>query len=91
MSSETFKIRIIDSRQKTKGVVKWIQTSGALALLSGILFGPGILVDSAAMQWAGFCLFLLLCTFAANAWNDMPMTIDEARKKLDELEKRSAS
>lgn len=54
---------------------------------SSVLFGPGILLESAAMQWAGFVVllvvsFLLLITTAGNE----AMTIQQARKKLDDLE-----
>lgn len=55
--------------------------------LASVLFGPGILLESTAMQWAGFIVllvvsFLLLVTVASSE----AMTIQQARKKLDDLE-----
>lgn len=57
--------------------------------LFAVLFGPGLLADSPAMQWAGFFLlivylFLTFLVFVADT-----LTIEEARAKLDELEAKS--
>ncbi|MEQ8292510.1 MAG: hypothetical protein RIA08_09910 [Roseovarius sp.] len=88
MSVEMHTIRIIDNTHKGKPSI-WRQT-GQVLLLSGILFGPGILADSTAMQWAGFALFLVLALFCLDAWNDSFLTPDKARQKIDEIEKAAA-
>lgn len=53
---------------------------------AAILFGPGLLADSAAMQWSGF--LILIAGFFAEMIKSTreKLTIDEARKRLDELE-----
>jgi len=57
------------------------------AVFAAILFGPGIFLGSAAMQWAGFVVLLFLCFCGLVAFSGAEgMTITEARKKLDELE-----
>lgn len=55
------------------------------AVFAAVLFGPGLVADSAAMQWAGFAVMLTYCFVALVAASAEGMTIDEARKKLDEM------
>jgi flagellar biogenesis protein FliO len=49
--------------------------------------GIGVLVGSAAMQWAGFLLLALLMIVVATTQQKVTdLTIAEARAKLDEIE-----
>lgn len=76
------RIRISDDR-KQRPLWQRFLTGGAFV---AVIFGPGLLADSAAMQWAGFVFLiamLLLLPFSADYKS---MTISEARKRLDELE-----
>lgn len=49
------------------------------------LIGIGVLLDSSAMQWIGGLLGMITISVRA-AGKTKPMTIAEARAKLDELE-----
>ena len=51
-----------------------------------ILFGPGLLTGSTAMQWSGFLILLVGIFVALVKSTHENLTIDEARKRLDELE-----
>ncbi len=46
------------------------------------LFGPGLLVKSAAMQWAGFVLFLVFMFAALRRATGKTMTIEETEMEL---------
>jgi hypothetical protein len=56
------------------------------------LIGLGVATDSAAMQWAGF----MLASLATIAWvwtfakQDRNLTIEQARARLDEIEREEA-
>lgn len=51
-----------------------------------VLIGPGLLMESAAMQWAGF-LMLIVIVFsrAAGLRKKYTMTVAEARAELDRI------
>lgn len=64
----------------------WKQMRNNL-ILSACVFGPGLLADSAAMQWAGFVLYAAL-SFAVLVYaihNHKLMTLTEAQAKLDKI------
>ena len=81
----THQIVIVDQRQSRTGgeLVKLVR---AVALFA-VLFVPGILADSAAMQWAGFVILLTFCLMALASYASPKMTIPEARQKLRDLER----
>lgn len=56
-------------------------------LLLSMLFGPGLLFDSPAMQWAGFMFLLLIGVSWIIALHSESkfLTIEEAKEKLNEL------
>lgn len=72
----------------TRPKVSWrVFVGPALQLL---IIGIGIAADSAAMQWSGFVI-LILSMFAFGmliAKKDENLTISDARKRLDEIERR---
>ncbi len=52
-----------------------------------LLIGIGWLLDSSAMQWVGAILgFLVVGSNVARMSKDTRMTIEQARKRLDEIE-----
>lgn len=57
------------------------------------VIGVGVMADSAAMQWAGFWGLLFIVAIiilegvTATIENDKRMTVDEARARLDEIER----
>lgn len=52
------------------------------------LIGIGILLKSNAMQWVGAILgFLMIMSRAARTVKDNRFTVEEARKRLDEIER----
>jgi hypothetical protein len=61
------------------------------ALVFVIMIGLGVAVESTAMQWAGFILsWFLIIIIAVNMVNcDKGLTINEARKRLDEIERET--
>ena len=83
----TQRIIIVDRSWKVrplwKRVLSWV-------LLVSIVFGPGLLADSAAMRWAGFVLmlFILGCIAVAEAQRPDTVTIAEARAVLDAIESK---
>lgn len=81
--------RIIDNTTSRREPSLWRQTV-LVVLMSGIFFGPGILADSAAMQWAGFVLFIIMVLICALAWTDEYLTPKQAREKIDAIEKGAA-
>ncbi len=63
------------------------------ALLSIIaVIGVGALLDSSAMQWAGFIVWGLMMIGIAKrlTGKDVALTIPEARRRLDEIEAEEA-
>lgn len=77
-------IRLVDERQSRRRSFK--RALIGIIGIPAILFGPGLIADSAAMQWAGFVMFITLIAIAATIWDDERMTIKEARRKLDKME-----
>ncbi|WP_395175773.1 hypothetical protein [Roseibium alexandrii] len=62
-----------------------------LAAQTGVI-GVGVLADSPAMQWCGF-IFLMLTFFGWGSialHQDKGLSIADARKRLDALERREA-
>ena len=53
------------------------------------VIGIGVALDSAAMQWVGFVFLMLLAVAiaATQLAKDDGLTIDQARKRLNEIEK----
>lgn len=84
-STASVTIRIIDARQ-SRGPRAWRRYMNAAAT-AGILFGPGVLIDSAAMQWAGFVILMVLLGLVFAGHYESSLTLEEARKKLDDLER----
>lgn len=77
-------IRIVDLRQsRGKGTIWSLCVTATLFLT---LFVPGLLADSAAMQWAGFLVLLVSLFLMMLGFNAKKMTIDQARAELDKLE-----
>ena len=62
----------------------WARDASTLALFIGLI-GPGIYLQSSAMQWAGFFIAVVF-TFAKAGNATKRMTINEARDFLDELD-----
>lgn len=64
-----------------------LQTVSSTAL-TVLVIGVGVVADSAAMQWAGFVSLLLtvIGLSVIKSKKDDCLTIDEARKRLDEIE-----
>lgn len=54
-----------------------------------VLIGIGVIVGSTAMQWMGFVMFwiLLLAISIVNIRRESGLTIEEAKKLIEELEK----
>ena len=55
------------------------------------VIGIGIFAESPAMQWSGFVVLVILVIAVAfqSAKKDEGLTINQARKRLDELEAKS--
>ncbi|MDD7908530.1 hypothetical protein PUV47_01265 [Pseudovibrio exalbescens] len=77
-------ITIIDDAQSRKPSL--FRQFAVIAFFVAILFGPGLLANSAAMQWAGFIVCLILVSAAMKIRAGDRMTLHEARRKLEELE-----
>lgn len=75
------KIKIVDSRNKFSNikVVAW-----SLFFFAAV-FGPGVLVQSEAMQWAGFCIVAAMVLYVLRSLNGEEMTVDQAQKAIQEL------
>lgn len=54
-----------------------------------VLIGIGVFADSAAMQWAGFVVWTLVIVGVVTSASkkNNALTIEQARKRLDELER----
>lgn len=81
--SNKISIRVVDETNRQPVVRSIVINTSSVAAL----FGPGLLFDSAAMQWAGFiswliCLGLLL---VAQGHRLRAMTLEEAQTTLDEI------
>ena len=80
MSDDQIKIIIIDDRM----LPSLARDAGTLAL-AALLFAPGIWLDSGLLQLAGFIAWAAWL-FSKAAKPDEFMSINEARRKLDELD-----
>lgn len=80
MSQTTIKI-IVNAKFRPLRALWFASTMAAV-------IGVGVAVDSAAMQWAGFLMLMLigLGSGIAKASKNEGLTIDEARARLDEIE-----
>ena len=69
-----------------KGI--WMRAPIVAALQVGVI-GIGIWADSAAMQWAGFVMlaFLMIGLAVPERDKNKGLTIAEARRRLDEMER----
>ncbi|AHD09984.1 hypothetical protein PhaeoP75_02278 [Phaeobacter gallaeciensis] len=80
--------RIIDSRHKHVplwlGVLRW-------SIFASIVFAPGLLVESDAMQWAGFVVILGGVQIAVLGSTSEELTIEQARLRLDEIEAKTST
>jgi hypothetical protein len=64
----------------------WARDASTFALLL-CLIGMGVILQSSAMQWFGAVVgFIVICNRAGEAFKKNRMTIDQARKRLDEIE-----
>lgn len=51
-----------------------------------VLIGPGVLMNSAAMQWIGFLVLIVIAVSrAVGLRTKYTMTVDEARAELDRI------
>ncbi|RWR28836.1 hypothetical protein D2T31_12040 [Sinirhodobacter populi] len=81
--SQNIRIKIT-SGDRTEKPPFWKGVRNGLVFF-GMLFGPGIIADSPAMQWAGFSILVMIFALAliheATSW----MTVEEAEKKIAEI------
>ena len=73
----------------TDGTLKQARTGRLLFLVFPmVMIGIGILTGSGAMQWMGFVLSFFVIFAYANSLlgKNNRLTIDQARKRLDEIE-----
>ena len=87
--SQSKMIILIDRTHSRKH--PWWRMALSLVLVVSLLFLPGVFVRSAAMQWAGFIAFNVIFLLGIIKSSGARLTIDEARKRLDELEDRKSS
>lgn len=80
-------VRIVDRRKQK--ITSVLYSAACFLLVLFVLFGAGIIFDSAPIQWAGFIIFLLFVALFVSLLNSSFLTIEEARKRLDELEQDS--
>jgi Zn-dependent membrane protease YugP len=63
-----------------------VKDMGVVAMFV-LLIGIGILLDSTALQWVGALIgFSTIVSFAVRLSKDNRFTIEEARRRLDEIE-----
>jgi len=68
----------------------WIRDASSVAGFVALI-SIGVYLDSSAMQWVGAILgFLTICGSATAAARKHKMTVAEARKRLDEIERGQA-
>lgn len=79
-------IRIIDDGQSRRPSI--IRRVVPIASFCAFLFGPALLFDSAAMQWAGFVI-TFVCGVAMIFASADGVTVAEAREKLDRVEREA--
>ena len=82
-------ISIVDETGRPKLVNRLL----FLILHPAVFFGPGLLVDSRPMQWAGFCMFWFcligVCLHIISDRKYMPLK--EAEQKLNALKQKKQS
>jgi hypothetical protein len=67
----------------------WLRDASSVAAFVALI-GIGIVLDSTAMQWVGAIIgFLLITQRMSRLVKDNRFTIEEARKRLDEIEETS--
>ena len=81
--TERITIRIVDARQSKQPNI--FRMLAAWIILPGMLFWPGLLVDSAPMQWAGFVLFVLMTLVFLGRYGDEFKTAEEARDIIERI------
>lgn len=68
------------------GVQSLIRDIASTAMFVSLI-GIGVLLESAAMQWVGAIIgFLTITTFATRMFRQSRYTIEQARKRIDEIE-----
>lgn len=74
---------------KPTQVQAWGRTVRSFLLIAALI-GPGILLDSAAMQWMGFLIVLLVVVGLAVGSDkaNKGLTPDQARARIAELEEK---
>ncbi len=77
------KISIIDYRQSKKPPA--FKSLAMVCVVAAMFFGPGLLAGSAAMQWAGFAVLVILGLITLAGLDRERLTIEEARARLDAL------
>lgn len=66
----------------------WVRDASSIVMFIALI-GIGVYLESAAMQWVGAILgFLTIIGKAISHHNKSKMTIAQARKRLDEMERR---
>jgi hypothetical protein len=64
----------------------WMRDASSVAGFVALI-GIGVWLDSGAMQWTGAILgFLVIAGRMQRVWKDNRYTIEQARKRLDEIE-----
>ena len=64
----------------------WVRDASSAAMFIGLV-GIGVVLDSIALQWAGAILgFLVIISQAISLRENHKMTVEQARKRLDEIE-----
>ncbi|SDR08171.1 hypothetical protein [Pseudovibrio sp. Tun.PSC04-5.I4] len=81
------RITIIDSSQSRKPPVP--KQLAVIFVVLSALFGPGLLAGNVAMQWAGFCVCVLMFAATVKANVGDRMTIEDAREKLEALDAKA--
>lgn len=84
MTNHTITIFREGKRNPAKAPMTW-------AFITAVI-GTGALMDSAAMQWLGFVviIFVALAAAAHETRKNSRLTIAEARRRLDEIEREEA-
>jgi hypothetical protein len=78
---------IIIHETVAQSVIKDAVSIGALTLAVGL----GVYMQSTAMQWvAGVMWVLYMLSASLKNWSDRKMTVEAARKRLDEIEAKAS-
>ena len=68
----------------------WARGASSVVMFIALI-GIGVYLDSSAMQWVGAILgFLVIIGKTISHQNRSKMTVEQARKRLDEIEAGSA-